>query len=108
MPLLAKLLEKLLDGLYGLGLGIFGAKWAIRISSAATLAGLYVACAIAFSQVIVPWLSGWLDTTFGMLLGLLFPPVAGTVLASLVTLWSCVLAKRYTVKLIKATVSGVA
>lgn len=104
MPLLAALFVKLMSWVYGLALAMFGAKWAIRITAVGTLAGLYIGCAVTFSLMIVPWLSALLATQFGILLGLLFPPVAGTVVASLGLFWSCVLAKRYTVKLLKMAV----
>jgi len=106
MPILATLLLGLLNGVYGLALAMFGAQWAIRITAATTIAGLYVACALTFTLMIVPWLSAFAATQFGILLGLLFPPLAGTVVASLGTFWACILAKRYTVRLIKMTVSG--
>lgn len=106
MPLLAKLLLWLLGNLYAVVLAMFGAKWAVRITAAVALAGLYIACAITFSLMIVPWFLAFVGTSFGMLLGLLFPPMAGTVVAALSTFWACILAKRYSVKLIKMTVSG--
>lgn len=105
MPLLAAILIKLLGGIYGLALAMFGAQWAIRITAAGTLAALYIACAITFSFMIVPWLAGILATSYGMLLGLLFPAAAGTVVASLGTFWACILAKRYSAKLVKMMVS---
>lgn len=106
MPLLAALFVKLLGGVYGLMLAMFGVKWAIRITAALTLAGLYIGCAVTFTLMIGPWLAGLVATSFGYLLGLLFPPVAGTVIASLGTFWACILAKRYTVKLLKMAVGG--
>jgi hypothetical protein len=106
MPLFAGLFVKMLSAVYGLMAAMFGAAWAVRITAAVALAGLYVACAITFSIMIVPWFSGLIATKFGILLGLLFPPAAGTVLASLGTFWACILAKRYSVKLIKMTAGG--
>lgn len=105
MPLLAKLLAWLMGNVYGLVAAMFGAKWAVRVTAITTLAGLYVACAITFSVMIIPWLAAFAGTQFGLLLGLLFPPVAGTVVASLGTFWACILAKRYSAKLIKMTIT---
>jgi hypothetical protein len=106
MPLLAALLYKVLGWIYAGSLAIFGAQWATRITAATTIAGLYIACALTFSVMIIPWLAGWLATGFGMLLGLLFPPVAGTVIAALGTFWACILAKRHSVRLIKMVAGG--
>ena len=106
MPLLATLFMGLMSGIYKLMLAMFGVKWAIRITAVTALAGLYVACALTFAVMIVPWFSAFIATQFGMLLGLLFPPAAGTVVASLGTFWACILAKRYTVKLIKGAVGS--
>jgi len=105
MPLLAKLFVWLTGNIYGLILSAFGAKWAIRVSAITALAGLYVASAVAFSTLIVPWLDAFASTQFGILLGLLFPPVAGTVLASLAAFWAVILASRYSAKLIKMTIT---
>lgn len=106
MPILSTLLLRLLGGVYAVSLAMFGAQWAVRVTAATTIAGLYVACAITFTVMIGPWFLAFASTQFGLLLGLLFPPVAGTVVASLGTFWACILAKRYSVRLIKATMSG--
>lgn len=105
MPIFAALFVKTLGGVYALMLAMFGAKWAVRITAAATIAGLYIGCAVTFTAMIGPWLIMFAGTQLGMVLGLLFPPMAGTALASLGTFWACILAKRHTVRLIKMTVS---
>lgn len=104
MPVFGQLFFGFMSLFYRFMVKVVGAEWGLRLTAATTLAGLYVACAITFSIMIVPWLAAFAATQFGLLLGLLFPPVAGTVVASLGTFWACVLAKRYSVKLIKATV----
>jgi len=106
VPLLGKLIYWMFGSFYGLMLAMFGAKWAIRLTAAATLAGLYIACAITFSIMIVPWLAAFAATTLGYFLGLLFPPIAGTIIAALTGWWACILAKRHSIKLIKMTVGG--
>lgn len=106
MPLLAGLLLGLLGNVYRLAFLMFGAQWAIRITAASTIAALYVGCAVTFTVMLGPWLASWASTGFGMLLGLLFPPIAGSVLASLAVFWTCILAKRHTKRLIQMTVSG--
>lgn len=105
MPLFAKLFQWLMGSVYSLVLKMFGATWAVRVTAITTLAGLYIGCAITFTVMIVPWLAAFLSTQYGLLLGLLFPPVAGTVVASLGVFWTCILAKRYSAKLIKMTIT---
>lgn len=105
MPIFAKLFGWLVGNFYALTLKMFGAKWAVRLTAITTLAGLYVGCAITFSIMIIPWLNAFLSTQFGLLIGLLFPPIAGSVVASLGTFWTCILAKRYSAKLIKMTIT---
>ncbi len=102
MPLLAAFLGPLLRGIYKLYLGLQAQNWAMRIAIVAALATLYVACVATFTAMIIPWFGAILETGFGMLLGLLFPPASGTVVASLGMFWACVLAKRLTVRLMKA------
>lgn len=86
-------------------LAIHTSAIARRLLFVAWLGALYVGCVLTFSNMIAPWFSGLLNTpsTFGRVtgnvIGLLFPPVAGTVLASLVIFWGSVAALRYTSKL---------
>jgi hypothetical protein len=76
-----------------------------RLLFVAWLGALYLGCVLTFSKMIAPWFSAILLTSsshgsvVGNVIGLLFPPIAGTVLASLVIFWGCVAALRYTSKL---------
>lgn len=76
-----------------------------RLLFVAWLGALYVGCVMTFSNMISPWFSALLSSpsgtvhAAGQVIGLLFPPIAGTVLASLVIFWGCVAAMRYTSKL---------
>lgn len=106
MPIFANLFIAVLAKFYAFSVFILGAKWGLRLTAAMTIAGLYVACALTFTVMIGPWLAGMVSTAYGALLGLLFPPVAGTVIASLGTWWACILAKKHTVRLLKMTVGG--
>lgn len=104
MPLLGTLLSSLLTGLYGLIAAIVGAKAAIRVTAAVTLATIYVACVVHFTTLIGPWIGNIFTTGYGMLLGLLFPPIAGSVVASLSAYWICVAGQKYVTKLTKLAV----
>ena len=101
MPLLAALLAGIAGKFFALFIAMFGAKWGVRIAAAVALGTGYIACVIYWASLIVPWLTSILATEYGYLLGLLFPPVCGTVLAGLVTLWTCVAVQKYTSTLVK-------
>lgn len=101
MPLLAAFLGAIASKFFGLFVAMFGALWGVRIAAAVALGTGYVACVLYWSSLILPWLSSILNTQYGYLLGLLFPPVSGTVLAGLVAFWTCVAVQKYTSTLIK-------
>lgn len=101
MPLLGALLVGMAGKFFGLFVAMFGAKWGVRIAAAVALASGYIACVLYWASLIMPWLTAILDTQFGYVVGLLFPPVSGTVLAGLVTLWTCVAVQKYTSTLVK-------
>lgn len=104
MPLLATFLGSILSSIFGFLAAVTGAKIAVRLVAVATIGALYVASVLAFSNIIAPWLSGVFSSQYGQLLGLLFPPVAGTVLSALAGYWGTVAAFRYVQSLTKMAV----
>lgn len=92
------------EKLFGFVAGIVGAKNATRILAATTVSTLYVATVVVFTATIAPWIGSVFTTSYGALLGLLFPPVAGTVIGSLMAYRASVLAYNYTSKLLKMAV----
>lgn len=104
MKLLGVLTLSIGEKLFNFFAGIFGAKNATRILAAGTLATIYLSCVILFSSMIAPWLLGVFTTAYGALLGLLFPPIAGTVVGALMTYRTCVVGVRYTSRLLKMAV----
>ena len=73
-----------------------------RLIFVAWLGGLYVACVVAFTTTVSPWFSAITSSgAYGAVLGLLFPPISGTVLGYLVVYWGTVAALRYTTHLSK-------
>ena len=104
MPLFATLVASIAAKFFALFVAMFGAKWGVRIAAAVALATGYIACVLYWSTLIGPWLLGILSTSYGYVLGLLFPPVSGTVLAGLITWWTCVAVQRYTSTLLKLAV----
>lgn len=104
MPLLATLLSGLGTALYGLFAAMLASKVAIRMAAVAALAAIYISCVVYFSTMVGPWLGGIVSSTYGQLLGLLFPPIAGSVMASLAAYWTCVIGLKYTSSLTKMAV----
>lgn len=104
MPLLATLLSGFGSAIYGLFAAILASRVAVRMSAVLALAAIYISCVVYFSTMIEPWLSGVFATQYGQLLGLLFPPVAGSVMASLAAYWTCVIGLKYTSSLTKMAV----
>lgn len=104
MKLLGNLQLGIGEKLFNFFAGIFGAKNATRIIAAGTLATIYLSCVIVFTAMIGPWLGAIVATAYGSLLGLLFPPIAGTVMASLMAYRTCVVGVRYTSRLLKMVV----
>lgn len=101
MPLLGTLLAGLFGKVTALFIGMFGAKYGLRILAATALATGYVSCVVYWSGMIAPWMASIFATSYGSLLGLLFPPISGSVLAGLVGFWTAVIVQKYTSTLLK-------
>ena len=95
MPLFAALFSAISSSIFGLIVAAFGAKIAVRLTAVASVAALYAACVAVFNGMISPWIEAIFSTQYGQLLGLLFPPVSGTIMASLIAYWTSVLAFKY-------------
>lgn len=95
MPLLAALLRSLLTYIGTVGLILTESKQALRIGFALGMASAYVLCVVGFTTYIVPLIAALFSTSYGQVIGMAFPPIAGTVVAGLVSLWACIVAKRY-------------
>lgn len=104
MPLLATLLASVGSGIYALIAAIVGAKIATRLTAVAALAAIYISCIAFFMGLIEPWLATLFSSTYGQLLGLLFPPTSGSVIAGLAGYWSCVVGLKYVSSLTKMAV----
>lgn len=101
MPILGKLIVTLFGGLFGLVKLLVGAYWATRVTAAVMLGGIYLACVVYYTTMIGPWFGMLFSTAYGALLGLLFPPIAGSVVFGISAYYTCVVGKRYTSKLFK-------
>lgn len=104
MPLLANLVTWVGTSILGWLTAIMGAKAAVRIAAVMSLAGIYISCVVYFTTLVGPWLAGAFATGYGQVLGLLFPPVSGTVIAGLFGYYTCVAGVRYVSMLTKLAV----
>lgn len=88
MPLLANLLAGLVTGLTTLISTIFGVFLAVRLAAFAAFLAFAALLVAAFNTLVAPLAEQIFSTSWGMVLGLAFPPVAGTCLAALAACWS--------------------
>lgn len=87
MPLLGALFTSLFSAL-GLFLAkMFAAKLAIRIIAVTALTALSTGLVAAFNTQMVPLVQAAFSTQYGQFIGLAFPPIAGTCLTTITTLW---------------------
>ncbi|WP_288254886.1 hypothetical protein [uncultured Hydrogenophaga sp.] len=101
MLLLGNLTKGLWEKFFDLLVGFVGAKYATRITAVTLLAAIYLSCVVTFTAWIGPLFGAIIGTTYGYLLGLLFPPIAGTIVAGVMLYRMCVVGVKYTSRLIK-------
>ncbi len=104
MPLLAAFLGSIGTSIYAVMLTMFGAKIATRLAAVMLLATIYISCLSLFIGLVSPWLSAVFSSAYGQLIGLLFPPIAGSVVAGLGTYWTCIIGVKYVSNLTKMAV----
>lgn len=104
MPLIGTLITALFSKFFAVVAFLIGARHAARLTAAVTLAGIYLACVVTFTEFVAPLWDALLSTPFGMILGLLFPSIAGTILAGLNLYRICVVGVSYTTRLTKMVV----
>lgn len=88
MPILAGLLASLFTGLGGLFSAIFGAQIAVKLAAVAAFVGFGVVLLGVFNTLVAPIAAAVFSTAYGQLLGLAFPPIAGTCLAAVAAVWA--------------------
>lgn len=101
MPALALLLKVALGNMYALYLALTSQAIAVRLAAVGIMAAAYVACVVGFTVFIAPLIANLFSTSYGQVIGLAFPPVSGTVVGGIVTLWGCMVTKAYYYKVIK-------
>lgn len=95
MPLLAALLKSALTWLGTVGIILTESKQAIRIGFALGMASAYTLCVLGFTTFIAPLIGALFSTSYGQVIGMAFPPIAGTIIVGLGSLWACIVANNY-------------
>lgn len=101
MPLLAILIKSGLSSLYLLYMAVISIRYGVLLSVMTFMSAVYIACVVAWSLYIVPLIAALFSTAWGFFLSLAFPPIASSVLLGYVSLWGCVVAKNYIIKIVK-------
>jgi hypothetical protein len=105
MPLLAKFLGGVLTAFAAFLFRLFGVKITARLLAVAAIAAAGVSLLAIFNGLVAPLAASAFSTSYGQVLGLAFPPVAGTCLAAFITTWVGCTAYALKAKAIRVTAS---
>jgi hypothetical protein len=103
MPLFAQLFAAFFGALGTFLARIFAAKIALRVLAVGAISALGGGLVVLFNTFAAPLASAIFATSYGQLLGLIFPPVAGTCCATLLAFWVACLTYRLKVRAIEIT-----
>ena len=101
MPLLAQLFATIFAQAGAIITAILTVLIGLKLLKITALATLYIATVIAFTAFVHPLMQSIFSSPYGQLLGLVFPPISGTVLTGLGLLYSGILLNRYLRSLIR-------
>lgn len=105
MPIFAALLTGLFSSIGVFLAKIVAVKVAVRAAAVVALAALSAALVVVFNTAVTPFVQALFSTQYGQFLGLLFPPISGTVLVALMAFWLAVMAYRLQARAIALTAS---
>lgn len=90
MPLFAQFFGALFTALGGFLLKLFVARVAVRVAAVTLMCSLAAGLLATFNMMIAPWISLVFNHEYGQWLGLLFPPISGTIITALMGFWLAV------------------
>lgn len=105
MPLLASLLSGLFSALGVFFVKAIGFRLPVRLAAVAAIAALATALLALFNGAIAPLVAQAFSTQYGQFIGLAFPPVAGTVMASYFACFLALITYRLQAKAVAITAS---
>lgn len=103
MPIFAQLFASFFGALAAFLARIFAARVAIRVAAVTAIAALGTGLVVAFNEFVAPLALAIFSTQYGQLLGLVFPPISGTVITGLFTLWIAAMLYRLQASAIRTT-----
>lgn len=104
MPLLGALFATLASGFAAFLVQFLTRKLAIATAAVASLALVTGVLLGGFNLLVAPLVAGLFSTSYGQVLGLAFPPVAGTCMAAIGLCWSACTLYKWQVKAISLAV----
>lgn len=106
MPILAGLLTSLIGVIASMFAYIWAKKISVAIVAIAACAAALAVLLAVFNGLVTPFLSVMFSTSLGQFVGLAFPPIAGTCMASLGICWGACALYRIKIQAIKITASA--
>ena len=103
MPLFASMVAAFFQALATFLAKLFAVRIALRVAAVTAIVGFGAALMATFNSVVAPLVAQVFANPYGQLLGLAFPPVAGTVLAGVSTLWVACTTYKLQVAAVKVT-----
>jgi len=103
MPLFAAMVSAFFTALSGFLAKLFIARVALRIAGVAAIMGFGSVLMVTFNGVVAPMVANMFSTQFGQLIGLAFPPAAGTVIAGVGVVWIACTTYKLQVQAVKLT-----
>lgn len=103
MPVFAAMVATLFSALGGFLLKMFVAKVAIRVAAVAAITFFGTLLLAAFNLQVAPLMAQAFNTEYGQVIGLAFPPVAGTCVAALLAVYAACALYKLQVKMTLAT-----
>lgn len=88
MPILGGLLVSLFSGLASFLASFLSKKVSIGLAAATTLGTLYGGLVVAMNTAVGPLADALFSTSYGQFIGLAFPPLAGTCVGIIATVWA--------------------
>jgi len=106
MPLLGALISSLFGGIASFFALLWAKKISVTVLAVAAFGLALVALMAVFNLLVTPLVAAMFSTQYGQFLGLAFPPMAGTCLASLGTCWGACALYKLKVQSIKMSASA--
>lgn len=103
MPIFAALFSSLFSALGAFLVKLFVAKVAIRIAAVGAITALASGLLVTFNSLVAPLVAQIVNHPYGQFLGLLFPPISGTIITILLTFFLAVKTYRIQSRAIAVT-----